>query len=98
LHSSSDFLSNLYASLIRISDSGLLAHLSEPIASSLNGVIHSTAYEELAKYRLAVKYLFLENEDISDCTPLIVGPFNANQEQNDYEIPNIIRAQKVSKV
>jgi hypothetical protein len=49
--------------------------------SSLNGVIHSTAYEELAKYRLAVKYFFLENENIPNCTPLIiliieVGPWS----------------------
>jgi len=53
--SSSDFLSNLLVLLLRIlnsgiSDSGLLAHLSEATAGSLNGVGHSTAYEELATY------------------------------------------------
>ena len=52
---SSDFLSNLLVLLLRvlnsgISDSGLLAHLSEATAGSLNGVGHSTAYEELATY------------------------------------------------
>lgn len=52
---SSDFLSNLLILLLRImnsgiSDSGLLAHLSEVTAGSLNGVGHSTAYEELATY------------------------------------------------
>ena len=53
--SSSDFLSNLLVLLIRImnsglSDSGLLAHLSEATAGTLSGVGHSTAYEELATY------------------------------------------------
>ena len=33
-----------------ISDSGLLVHLSEATAGSLNGVGHSTAYEEVATY------------------------------------------------
>jgi hypothetical protein len=52
---SSDFLSNLLVLLLRvmnsgISDSGLLAHLSEATAGSLNGIGHSTAYEELATY------------------------------------------------
>lgn len=52
---SSDFLSNLLVLLLRvlnsgISDSGLLTHLSEATAGSLNGVGHSTAYEELATY------------------------------------------------
>jgi hypothetical protein len=79
----SDFLSNLLVLLLRIlnsgiSDSGLLAHLSEATAGSLNGVGHSTAYEELATYRLAVEYLFLKNEGITDHTPLVVEPFNAN--------------------
>lgn len=55
LHRSSDFLSNLLVLLLRvmnsgISDSGLLAHLSEATAGSLNGVGHSTVYEELATY------------------------------------------------
>ncbi|KAF8239111.1 hypothetical protein L208DRAFT_142685 [Tricholoma matsutake] len=45
-----------------ISDSGLLVHLSEATAGSLNGVGHSTAYEEVATYSLAVKYLFLAND------------------------------------
>ena len=55
LSSSSDFLSNLLVLLLRmlnsgISDSGLLVHLSEATAGSLNGVGHSTAYEEVATY------------------------------------------------
>ena len=55
LFSSSDFLSNLLVLLIRImnaglSDSGLLAHLSEATAGTLSGVGHSTPYEELATF------------------------------------------------
>jgi len=54
-YSSSDFVSNLLVLLLRVlncglSDSGLLAHLSEVTAGSLNGVGHSTAYEELATF------------------------------------------------
>ena len=54
-NSSSDFLANLLVLLLRIlnsgiSDSGLLAHLSEATAGSLSGVGHSTAYEEIATY------------------------------------------------
>ena len=54
-HSSSDFLSNLLVLLLRVmnlglSDSGLLTHLSEATAGSLNGIGHSKAYEELATY------------------------------------------------
>lgn len=53
--SSSDFLSNLLVLLLRIrnaglSDGGLLAHLSEATRGSLNGVGHSTAYEDIAAY------------------------------------------------
>ncbi|KAG8215546.1 hypothetical protein J3R82DRAFT_9208 [Butyriboletus roseoflavus] len=60
----SDFLSNLLVLLLRIrnaglSDGGLLTHLSEVTAGSLNGIGHSTPYEELATYSLAIKYLFL---------------------------------------
>ncbi|KAG6330064.1 hypothetical protein ID866_9025 [Astraeus odoratus] len=52
---SSDFLSKLLVLLIRVrnaglSDSGLLTHLSEATAGSLNGIGHSTPYEELATY------------------------------------------------
>lgn len=54
-NSSSDFLSNLLVLLLRIrnaglSDGGLLAHLSEATAGSLNGVGHSTAYEDVATF------------------------------------------------
>ena len=61
--SSSDFLSNLLTLLIRIlnsglSDSGLLAHLSEATAGSLNGVGHSTVYEEIENYMWALGFCF----------------------------------------
>jgi len=93
---SSDFLSNLLVLLLRvlnsgISDSGLIAHLSEATAGSLIGVGHSTAYEELSTFSLAVKYLFLANEGMTEPTALRVEPFNASQEQNDYEIPWSLR-------
>ena len=53
--SSSDFLANHLVLLLRIlnlgiSDSGLLGHLSNATAGSLNGVGHSTPYEEIATY------------------------------------------------
>jgi hypothetical protein len=35
---------------VGLSDGGLLTHLSEATAGSLNGIGHSTAYEELATY------------------------------------------------
>ncbi|KAG6878018.1 hypothetical protein C0993_000799 [Termitomyces sp. T159_Od127] len=62
---SSDFLSNLLVLLIRIlnsgiSDSGLTMHLSEATAGSLNGVGHSTAYEEISTYTY-VKAIWLED-------------------------------------
>ncbi|ESK92975.1 yml020w-like protein [Moniliophthora roreri MCA 2997] len=95
-YSSSDFLSNLLVLLLRIlncglSDSGLLAHLSEVTAGSLNGVGHSTAYEELSTYALAVNYLFLTNDGLEEHPDLQVEPFNATAEQNDYEIPWALR-------
>ena len=40
--------------------------------------------------RLAVKYLFLANDGVTESTELHVEPFNANQEQNDYEVTNIL--------
>ncbi|KAJ2918774.1 hypothetical protein MD484_g1593, partial [Candolleomyces efflorescens] len=93
---SSDFLSNLLVLLLRlrncgIPDGGLLAHLSEATAGSLSGVGHSTAYEELATYSLAVRYLFSTDNGIENHAPLVIEPFNAAHEQNDYEIPWSLR-------
>ncbi|KAJ8514671.1 hypothetical protein ONZ45_g7817 [Pleurotus djamor] len=93
---SSDFLSNLLVLLLRImnsglSDSGLLTHLSEATAGSLNGIGHSTAYEEPAVFSLAVKYLFLTNDGLEDPPELTIEPFNVNNELNDYEIPWALR-------
>jgi len=95
-YSSSDFLSNLLVLLIRIrnsglSDSGLLTHLSEATAGTLSGVGHSTAYEELATYALAVDYQFLTTDGGDAAPTLTVEPFNAVDEQNDYEIPWSLR-------
>ncbi|KAI0798209.1 hypothetical protein C8Q75DRAFT_708864 [Abortiporus biennis] len=93
---SSDFLSNLLVLLIRImnsglSDSGLLAHLSEATAGTLSGVGHSTAYEELATYSLAINYAFRVDDGADVRTDLTLEPFNAVNEQNDYEIPWSLR-------
>ncbi|TEB27147.1 hypothetical protein FA13DRAFT_1634918 [Coprinellus micaceus] len=93
---SSDFLSNLLVLLLRlrnsgIPDGGLLAHLSEATAGSLSGVGHSTAYEELATYSLAVRYLFMTNNGSEKHTSLVIEPFDAAHEQNDYEIPWSLR-------
>ncbi|RDX43370.1 hypothetical protein OH76DRAFT_1361312 [Lentinus brumalis] len=93
---SSDFLSNLLILLIRIrnaglSDRGLLAHLSEATAGTLSGIGHSTAYEEPATYSLAVKYFFMTNEGTNSDAELVINPFNAVEEQNDYEIPWLLR-------
>ncbi|KIM74736.1 hypothetical protein PILCRDRAFT_827946, partial [Piloderma croceum F 1598] len=95
-YQSSDFLSNLLVLLLRvlnsgISDSGLLTHLSEATAGSLNGVGHSTVYEELATYSLAVDYCFLANDGLDVHPELVVDPFDAKTEQNDYEIPWALR-------
>ncbi|KIY50600.1 hypothetical protein FISHEDRAFT_39052, partial [Fistulina hepatica ATCC 64428] len=96
-HSSSDFLSNLLVLLLRVlnsglSESGLLTHLSEATAGSLTGIGHSTAYEDLACYSLAVNYLFLTDEGHEQEFPdLYVEPFKATSELNDYEIPWALR-------
>jgi len=93
---SSDFLSNLLVLLLRIrnaglSDEGLLAHLSEATAGSLRDVGHSTVYEELANYSLAVKYAFLVNNGFENGSSMIDEPFNARTARNDYEIPWALR-------
>ncbi|KAG1727263.1 uncharacterized protein EDB91DRAFT_1164267 [Suillus paluster] len=93
---SSDFLSNLLVLLLRIrnaglSDGGLLTHLSEATAGSLNGVGHSTAYEETATYSFAISYLFLSDSGQQPQVELAMEPFDARTEQNDYEIPWALR-------
>lgn len=93
---SSDFLSNLLVLLLRIrnaglSDGGLLAHLSESTAGSLNGVGHSTAYEETATYSFAINYLFLSDSGQHSQVELAMESFDARVEQNDYEIPWALR-------
>ncbi|TDL19794.1 hypothetical protein BD410DRAFT_726688 [Rickenella mellea] len=95
-YGSSDFLTNLLVLLLKIrnaglSDGSLLAHLSEATAGSLNGVGHSTAYEELATFSLAVDYLFLSNDGLDNHPDLDFEPFNARSALNDYEIPWALR-------
>ncbi|KZT66216.1 hypothetical protein DAEQUDRAFT_675505 [Daedalea quercina L-15889] len=93
---SSDFLTNLLVLLIRIlnaglSDGGLLIHLSEATAGTLSGIGHSSVYEELATFSLAVKYFFLTTDGDTEHVDLNVDSFNAVEEQNDYEIPWSLR-------
>jgi hypothetical protein len=41
---------------------------------------------------LAVKYLFLTDDGLEEHPELMVEPFNANSEQNDYEVRRVVRA------
>lgn len=93
---SSDFLSNLLVLLLRVmnsglTDSGLITHLSEATAGSLTGVGHSTAYEDVACFALAAKYLFLTDDGLEEHPDLTLEAFNASSELNDYEIPWALR-------
>ncbi|QRV99542.1 hypothetical protein RhiJN_27561 [Ceratobasidium sp. AG-Ba] len=97
-YSSSDFLSNLLVLLLRVKNAGLdehglIVHLSEATAGSLSGIGHSTAYEDLGPYSLAVRYMF-ETSDLSpdnDCK-LSVDAFQARASRNDYEIPWLLHS------
>lgn len=95
-YSSSDFLSNLLVLLLRlrnagIDDGGLLTHLSEATAGSLNGIGHSTAYADPGGYRLAVRFLFETSDALGDEPKLEFEPFTAKASRNDYEIPWALR-------
>ncbi|KAH7107698.1 hypothetical protein BKA62DRAFT_143365 [Auriculariales sp. MPI-PUGE-AT-0066] len=95
-YSSSDFLSNLLILLIRlrnagIDDAGLIAHLSEATAGSVSGVGHSTAYEELGVYSLAVRYMFESSGVLNGPAELAIEPFSPRAPRNDYEIPWALR-------
>ncbi|KAJ1300778.1 hypothetical protein OPQ81_002421 [Rhizoctonia solani] len=90
-YSSSDFLSNLLVLLLRVKNAGLdehglVTHLSEATAGSLSGIGHSTAYEDLAPYTLA----------------LSVDVFQAHAGRNDYEIPwllhTVISDARISRI
>ncbi|KAG8741129.1 hypothetical protein FRC10_003273 [Ceratobasidium sp. 414] len=59
----------------------------------LNGIGHSTAYEDLGPYSLAVRYMF-ETSDLApdaDCK-LTVDAFQARASRNDYEIPWLLHS------
>jgi hypothetical protein len=95
--SASDFMTNLicFAFLLRnagIDDQRLVEHLSEATAGSLTGVGHSTPYEELGCYSLAVHYLFHTGPAAQPLPPLQVEPFAARDARNDFELPWIMRA------
>lgn len=38
------------------------------------------------RHRLAVKYLFLTNDGLEEHSELVLEPFNATSEQNDYDV------------
>ncbi|BEI88761.1 uncharacterized protein CcaverHIS019_0201230 [Cutaneotrichosporon cavernicola] len=96
-YSASDFMTNLlcFAFMLRnagIDDQRLIEHLSEATAGSLTGVGHSTPYEELGCYSLAVQYLFHTGPAAQPMPPLEVEPFAARDSRNDFELPWIMRA------
>ena len=74
-----------------IDDQLLVENLSEATAGSLTGLGHSSPYEELACYSLAVDYLFLSGPASNPARPLQVEPFSARDARSDYEIPWILR-------
>ncbi|CAE6449529.1 unnamed protein product [Rhizoctonia solani] len=97
-YSSSDFLSNLLVLLLRVKNAGLdehglVTHLSEATAGSLSGIGHSTAYEDLGPYTLAVRYMF-ETSDLGpdNNSKLSVDAFQAHASRNDYEIPWLLHS------
>lgn len=96
-YSASDFMTNLicFAFMLRnagIDDQRLVEHLSEATAGSLTGVGHSTPYEELGCYSLAVQYLFHSGPAPTPLPALQVEPFAARDGRNDFELPWIMRA------
>ncbi|KAG8761762.1 hypothetical protein FRC11_013246, partial [Ceratobasidium sp. 423] len=107
-YSSSDFLSNLLVLLLRVKNAGLdehglVTHLSEATAGSLSGIGHSTAYEDLGPYTLAVRYMF-ETSDLGpdNNSKLSVDAFQAHAIRNDYEIPwllhSVISDARISRI
>ncbi|WVW87153.1 hypothetical protein I302_109210 [Kwoniella bestiolae CBS 10118] len=96
-YTQSDFMTNLlcFAFMLKnagIDDQRLIEHLSEATAGSLTGVGHSTPYEELSTYSLAVQYLFHAGPARHPIPPLEVEPFSARDAKNDFELPWIMRA------
>ncbi|WVQ95861.1 hypothetical protein IAU59_002960 [Kwoniella sp. CBS 9459] len=96
-YTQSDFMTNLlcFTFMLRnagIDDQRLVEHLSEATAGSLTGVGHSTPYEELSCYSLAVEYLFHAGPARHPIPPLEVESFSARDAKNDFELPWIMRA------
>lgn len=96
-YSASDFMTNLisFAFMLRnagIDDQRLVEHLSEATAGSLTGIGHSSPYEELGCYSLAVQYLFHSGPAPTPLPPLQIEPFAARDGRNDFELPWIMRA------
>ncbi|ODN80175.1 hypothetical protein L198_07831 [Cryptococcus wingfieldii CBS 7118] len=96
-YTQSDFMTNLlcFAFMLRnagIDDERLVEHLSEATAGGLTGLGHSTPYEELSSFSLAVNYLFYATPARKPLPPLQIEPFNARDARNDFELPWIMRA------
>ncbi|WVQ74730.1 hypothetical protein IAR50_004334 [Cryptococcus sp. DSM 104548] len=96
-YTQSDFMTNLlcFAFMLRnagIDDERLVEHLSEATAGGLTGLGHSTPYEELSSFTLAVHYLFYATPARKPLPPLQIEPFNARDARNDFELPWIMRA------
>lgn len=95
-YSASDFVTNLLVFCIQLrnaglSDGGMVAHLSEVVASGLTGVGHSTAYKEDQSYTLAARVLFESTPSTAAPGSLEVDEFLATEARNDYDIPWIMR-------
>ncbi|ODN79176.1 hypothetical protein L198_07928 [Cryptococcus wingfieldii CBS 7118] len=81
-----------------IDDERLVEHLSErrreDKADLTIGLGHSTPYEELSSFSLAVKanYLFYATPACQTLPPLQIEPFNARDARNDFGLPWIMRA------
>ncbi|WRT69904.1 uncharacterized protein IL334_006895 [Kwoniella shivajii] len=96
-YAQSDFMTKLlsFAFMLKnagIDDQRLVEHLSEATAGSLTGIGHSTPYEELSCYSVAVHYLFHAGSARHPLSPLQVEPFSARDAKNDFELPWIMRA------
>ncbi|KAI9321270.1 hypothetical protein BX666DRAFT_1850528 [Dichotomocladium elegans] len=102
IYTEDDFLINLVVFAIRLRnaglpDHGLLVHVSEVLAGSIYAIGggHSTIYEELDVYLMAIRYLFdhhPKRTDLSYTTATVeVKPFKAKQHLNPFHLPWAVR-------
>ena len=107
VYSEDDFLINLILFALRLrnaglSDHGLLTHLSEVLAGDLYSWEggHSTVYEELGVFTIAVQYMFesRDNENTNakknikkDDDTVLLDPFEAKLRLNPFYLPWAMR-------